>query len=87
MSLGQYVTIRCVILCENQSNLCMADFTLDDLMKFTQNESKMIEDILPRTTEEQAEPDESVLRNIIAYSKALSVRKSQHLRHFSVVLN
>jgi hypothetical protein len=65
----------------------MTDFTLDELLKFTQEESKMVEETLPVCQGEQAEPDESVLRNIIAYSKALSVRKSQHLRHLHLVLN
>jgi phage-related protein len=65
----------------------MIDFTLNDLMDFTQKENEMVQAILHPSRNEQAEPDDQVLRNIISYSKAISVRKSRHLRTIRTVLN
>lgn len=66
----------------------MAHFTLQDLVNFTKNESKMVEDILPAVVpEEEQQPSEAVLRNILDYSKALSVRKSKHSGSYRMILN
>lgn len=32
-------------------------------------------------------PDESVITNILNYSKALSIKKSKNIEHFEIVLN
>lgn len=65
----------------------MTDFTLNDLLKFTQNESKMVEHAMPFTANEEAGPSDEILQNILAYSKVLSVRKSSHLGTVHTVLN
>ena len=33
------------------------------------------------------EPESSVIKNILNYSKALSIRKSKNIEHFEMVLN
>jgi len=66
----------------------MLHYTLNDLMDFTQNERKMVKQVLPGTFEEESiQPSEGSLRNILDYSKALSVRKSKNLHSFRIVLN
>ncbi len=66
----------------------MAHFTLQDLVNFTQKESKMVEEIFPTVVqEEEQQPSESALRNILNYSKALSVRKSKNSELIKMILN
>lgn len=65
----------------------MTHFTLDDLAKFTQNEKKMVNDILPELREKEIQPSDDAIRNILNYSKSLSVRKSTNLGHLRLLLN
>lgn len=65
----------------------MVDFTLDDLMVFTQNENKMIEEITLKDEMHHLEPSEESVRMLLAYSKALSIRKSKTLDKFTLLLN
>ncbi|MFO0359917.1 MAG: hypothetical protein ACK50N_05425 [Flavobacteriales bacterium] len=66
----------------------MSHFTLQDLVDFTQNERKMVEDVLPTATHDrEVEPSEACLRNILDYSKALSVRTSKKMKQVHVILN
>lgn len=67
--------------------LPMVNFTLQDLMNFTQNESKMVENVLQQNEIQSMEPSESSVQNLLAYSKALSVRKSEYLKNFRLTLN
>lgn len=66
----------------------MSHFTLQDLVDFTQNERKMVEDVLPTAAhDKEVEPSEACLRNILDYSKALSVRTSKKMKQVHIVLN
>ncbi len=65
----------------------MTDFTLDDLMVFTQKENQMIDAINKKREQCQLEPSENSVKNLIAYSKAVSIRKSKTLTKFTLVLN
>ena len=65
----------------------MVNFTLDELMKFAQKERQMVEEILPHMGIDNREPSESSVKNLLAYSKALSIRKSEKLETFRIVLN
>lgn len=66
----------------------MIHFTLEELVNFTLNEKKMVEDVMPTTGhDEDIEPGEQALRNILDYSKALSVRKSKTMKRMHFVLN
>lgn len=66
----------------------MPHYTLQELFDFTLNENKMVEDVLPVTGHDEAiEPGEDILRNILNYSKALSVCKSRTMKQICVILN
>lgn len=66
----------------------MIHFTLEELVNFTLNEKKMVEDVLPSTGHDKdIEPAEQSIRNILGYSKALSVRKSKTMQQIHMVLN
>ncbi|MEZ4799834.1 MAG: hypothetical protein R2809_08690 [Flavobacteriales bacterium] len=66
----------------------MTDFTLQDLVNFSRNEKKMVEDVLPElSSAEEIGPSDKTLQFIMDYSKALSVRKSKNLNHISMILN
>jgi hypothetical protein len=64
----------------------MLHFTLDELANFTRKEEQMVKDLMPHAGL-HAEPSERSIQNILAYSKALSVRKSEHLQHMRMILN
>lgn len=65
----------------------MVNFTLDDLMEFTQKEEKLLRDIFPIQNTNCIEPSEKTMSSIIAYSKAISIRKSKKMNHFKMLLN
>lgn len=65
----------------------MVDFTLDDLMEFTQKEKEMIAEFRLKDNQHQLEPSESSVKTLLAYSKALSIRKSKKLKTFTMMLN
>ncbi len=65
----------------------MTDFTLEDLLVFTQKEKEMIAEMKLESEQHQLEPSESSVKNLLAYSKALSIRKSESLKKFTMVLN
>ncbi len=65
----------------------MTDFTLQDLLVFTQKEEVMVKEIFPEMDLSRSEPCERSVKNLLAYSKALSIRKSSMLRKVSLVLN
>jgi hypothetical protein len=62
----------------------MADFTLNDLVDFTENERKMVDQVLPVIPRE---PDANVVNTILAYSAALSTRPSELLGTIRTNLN
>ena len=66
----------------------MQNFTFDELLEFTQNEAKMIEDIMPQwVAENEMEPSDKSVRLIIQYAKSLSVRKTKSLGTIRMLLN
>jgi len=65
----------------------MVDFTLEDLMVFTQKENDMIKELKLDSEPHQLEPSDSSVKTLLAYSKALSIRKSKTLKKFTMVLN
>jgi hypothetical protein len=70
----------------------MIDFTLDDLSEFTRHERQLYNDIFKQdqmiqSEERLFEPKEDSVNRIVAYSKALSVRKSRKMDNFQIVLN
>ena len=65
----------------------MNDFTLDELLEFTQMEEQLINGMFPKETEDQCEPSNDTVNTLLAYSKALSIRKSRSMKNFRLVLN
>lgn len=65
----------------------MTDFTLNDLLDFTQKEEAMVKEFTPQNGIAEMEPCERSVKNLLAYSKALSIRKSRKLKSLTLVLN
>lgn len=65
----------------------MNDFTLDELMEFTQMEDQLINEIFSKDTEDRCEPSNDTVNTLLAYSQALSIRKSRSMQNIRMVLN
>ncbi len=68
----------------------MSNSTLDALANFSRNEDKLMLSLFGENQSdsvEKYEPSALSVQNILNYSKALSVRKSEHLEHISLILN
>lgn len=66
----------------------MANFTFFDFQELTNNEENLSKLLHLETNKiDETMPSESSINNILAYSKALSVRKSDNLGHIENVLN
>lgn len=63
------------------------NFTLNDLADFYKNEQTMLNDLFGTKKNEHNSPKKQTIQNILNYSKALSVRKSDNLGHLEFVLN
>lgn len=64
-------------------------YTLTDLVKFTKEEGSIIESIFQskKVNFKKSKPSKQILDNILNYSKALSIRKSDNLDNIEMVLN
>mgnify|MGYP006989115462 CR=1 FL=1 len=70
----------------------MENFTFDELADFSRREKKYLQDTfnldkLASMEETLYRPGVECVKNILAYSKALSVRKSNKLHQIQLVLN
>lgn len=70
----------------------MMNFTFDDLADFSQREEQYLQDTfknvhMAHMEEATIQPGARCINNILAYSKALSVRKSKNLHKIDIVLN
>jgi hypothetical protein len=65
----------------------MTDFTLDDLLEFTQMENEMMKGLFADDIEDHCEPSNATVNTLLAYSKALSIRKSRSMNNIRLVLN
>ena len=66
----------------------MQNFTFDELLEFTRNEEKMIEDVMPPSiAEHEMEPSDHSVRLIIQYAKSLSVRNTKSMGQIRILLN
>jgi hypothetical protein len=65
----------------------MTDFTLDDLLEFTQMENEMMKGLFADDIEDHCEPSNETVNTLLAYSKALSIRKSRSMNNIRLVLN
>ena len=65
----------------------MKHFTPSEFQKLTEDEKKLNQLLLNKKETELLKPKEQSVENILAYSKALSVRKSETLGFVENVLN
>jgi hypothetical protein len=65
----------------------MTDFTLEDLMELTQMENEMMNELFASDVEDQCEPSDEIVNSLLAFSKALSIRKSRSMNTIRLVLN
>ena len=65
----------------------MTDFTLEDLMELTQMENDMMNELFASDIEDQCEPSDEIVNTLLAFSKALSIRKSRSMNTIRLVLN
>ena len=64
-------------------------YTLKDLVKFTKEEGSIIESIFNpgKVNLKKVKPSKQAIDNILNYSKALSIRKSDNLDNIEMILN
>jgi peptidase E len=66
----------------------MRNSTLKDLSDFASKEKKMLDDLhLQIENVSSNTPSDYTLNNILNYSKVLSVRKSENIKHIKMLLN
>mgnify|MGYP003653347245 FL=1 len=65
----------------------MAIFTYFDFQELTENENNLNRELHQEHKKVQQSPNNSSIQNILAFSKALSVRKSDNLGYIENVLN
>ena len=65
----------------------MPHFTQEDLLELTQMENELMKQLFETPIEDQCEPSDETVNTLLAYSKALSIRKSRSMKNFRLVLN
>jgi hypothetical protein len=65
----------------------MTNFTSEDFMELAQMENDMMKELFASNIEDQCEPSNETVNTLLAYSKALSIRKSSSMKSFRLVLN
>jgi hypothetical protein len=65
----------------------MTDFTPEDLLDLTKMEKEMMNELYASDIEVQSEPSNKTVNFLLAYSKALSIRKSRSTKSIRLVLN
>jgi hypothetical protein len=65
----------------------MADFTPEDLMDLTRMEKEMMNELYCSKIIDHEEPSNETVNFLLAYSKALSIRKSSSTSSIHLVLN
>ena len=66
----------------------LTNITLEELAEFTQNENQLLAELGLVVKDEVTEtPSQHIVDNVLNYSKALSIRKSQIVGTIEAVLN
>ena len=65
----------------------MTNFTPEDLMDLTKMEKEMMDELYASSIEDHDEPSNKTVNFLLAYSKALSTRKSRSTKNIRLVLN
>ena len=64
----------------------MQTFTHLDFLQLTSKEKKLKSELTKNVKIEKS-PKQETINNILAYSKAASIRDSKHLEHIEIILN
>jgi hypothetical protein len=62
-------------------------YTLNSLALFIQNEEKLLNNLELPVNTKQGSPSKNTIKNILAYSKALSIKKSEKIGVLEMLLN
>jgi hypothetical protein len=62
-------------------------YTLNSLALFIQNEEKLLNSLELTVNTKQGSPSRNTIKNILAYSKALSIKKSEKIGVLEMLLN
>jgi hypothetical protein len=65
----------------------MTNFTSENFMELAQMENEMMKELFASDIEDQCEPSDETVNTLLAYSKALSIRKSRSMNSIRLVLN
>ena len=65
----------------------MTNFTPEDLMDLTNMENEMMNELYASDIASDDEPSKKTMNFLLAYSKALSIRKSSSTKNIRLVLN
>ena len=65
----------------------MTNFTPEDLMDLTNMENEMMNELYASDIASHDEPSNKTMNFLLAYSKALSIRKSSSTKNIRLVLN
>ena len=65
----------------------MTNFTSENFMELAQMENEMMKELFASDIEDQCEPSDETVNTLLAYSKALSIRKSRSMNSIRQVLN
>jgi hypothetical protein len=65
----------------------MTNFTSENFMELAQMENEMMKELFAFDIEDQCEPSDETVNTLLAYSKALSIRKSRSMNSIRLVLN
>jgi hypothetical protein len=65
----------------------MQKFTHSDLLEITEKEQEFKLLLNQKKEDEMYTPKKETVDNILNYSKALSIRKSEHLEYIEMILN
>lgn len=65
----------------------MKNFTLEELTEMTQMENDMKNWLFADEIDDRCEPSDETVNTLLAYSKALSIRKSRTMKNIRLVLN
>jgi hypothetical protein len=65
----------------------MTNFTSENFMELAQMENEMMKELFASDIEDLCEPSDETVNTLLAYSKALSIRKSRSMNSIRLVLN
>jgi hypothetical protein len=65
----------------------MQKFTLSEMLEITEQENHLKHFFNKKNKKRMCSPKQETINNILNYSKALSIRKSEYLNFIEIILN